>query len=169
MRVIAQAGVIAHAGVIAPLCVNFSSLESFNLFSAQGSESSHRGAMTPILVPPSSVRLHAVVCGLRIKIVPRSVFLAVCDRGSPLFVAGAYHAYMKKNSRFCYFLVGGDFLVTSNSPLLPFSAAFLSVGFFVFLCCVCSGCGSDEPQEGRHTGSSAYQFPPSGCVPCSTW
>ena len=52
--------------------------------------------MNPILVPPSSVRLHAVACGLRIKIVPRSVFLAVCKRGSPLFVAGAYHANMKK-------------------------------------------------------------------------
>ena len=76
--------------------------------------------MTPILVPPSSVRLPAVACGLRIKIVPRVI------------------------SR-----LSGDFLVTSNSPLLPFSAAFLSVGFFVFLCCVCSGCGTDEPQEGR--------------------
>ena len=65
--------VIAHAGVIAPLCVNFSSLESFNSFSAQGSESSHPGAMTPILVPPSSVRLHAVACGFRIKYVPQSV------------------------------------------------------------------------------------------------
>ena len=47
--------------------------------------------MTPILVPPSSVRLHAVAYGLRIKIARRSVFLAVCNRGSPPFVAGAYH------------------------------------------------------------------------------
>ena len=77
-----------------------------------------------------------------------------------MFVAGAYHIYMEKNSRFYYFLFGGDFLVASNSPLLPFSAASLSVGFFVFLCCVCFWCGTDEPQEGRHTGSSAYQFPP---------
>ena len=92
--------VIAHAGVIAPLCGNFSSLESFNSFFARGSESSHRGAMTPILVPPSSVRLHAVACGIRIKIVPRSVFLAVCNQGSPLFVAGANHTYMKKNLAF---------------------------------------------------------------------
>ena len=89
---------MAHAGVIAPLCVNFSSLESFNSFFAQGSKSSHRGAMTPILVPPSSVRLHAVACGLGIKIVPRSVLLAVCNRGSPLFVAGAYHTYITKLS-----------------------------------------------------------------------
>ena len=104
MRVIAQAGVIAHAGVIAPLFVNFSSLESFNSFSAHGSEFSRRGAMTPILVPSSSVRLHAVACGLRIKIVPRSVFLAVCNRGSPLFVAGAYHTYIKeKNLAFVIF------------------------------------------------------------------
>ena len=94
VRVIAEAGVITHAGVIAPLCVNFSSLESSNSFSAQGSESSRRGAMTPILVPPSSVRLHAVACGFRIKIVPRSVFLAVCNRGSPLFAAGAHHTYL---------------------------------------------------------------------------
>ena len=99
-----QAGVIAHAGVIALLCVNFSSLESFNSLSAQGSESSHRGAMTPILVPSSSVRLHAVACGLRIKIVPRSVILAVCNRGSPLFVAGAYHTYMKKLSLLLFFI-----------------------------------------------------------------
>ena len=133
VRVIAHAGVIiAHAGVIAPLCVNFSCLESFHSFSAQGSESSHSGVMTLILVPPLSVRLHAVACGLRIAIVPRVI------------------------SR-----LSGDFLVTtSNSPLLPFSSAFLSGGFLVFLCCVCSGCGTDEPQEVRHTGSSAYQFPP---------
>ena len=87
VRVIAEAGVIAHAGVITPLCVNFSSLESLNLFIAQGSESSCRGAMTSILVPISSVRLHAMACGLRTKIVPRSVSLEVCNRGSPLFVA----------------------------------------------------------------------------------
>ena len=60
--------------------------------------------------------------------------------------------------------LSGDFLVSSNSPFLPFSTAFLSVGFFVFLCCVCSGCGTDEPQEGRHTGSSAVpiSFHPRG-------
>ena len=107
VRVIAQSGVIAHAGVIAPLCVDFSSLESFNSFSAQGSESSHRGAMAPILVPPSSVRLHAVACGLRIKNVPISVFLALCNRGSPLFVAGAYHTYIhtwKKLSLLLFFI-----------------------------------------------------------------
>ena len=103
VRVIAQAGVIAHAGVIAPLCVNFSSWESFNSFSAQGSESSQRGAITPILVPPSSVRLHAVACGLRMKIVPQSFFLAVCNRSSPLFVAGAYHTYIKKTLAFVIF------------------------------------------------------------------
>ena len=65
VRVIAQAGVIAHAGVIAPLCVIFSSLASFNSFSAQGSESSHPDT---VLVPPLSVRLHAVACGLREKL-----------------------------------------------------------------------------------------------------
>ena len=96
--------VIAHAGVIAPLCFNFSSLKSFNSFSAQGSESSRRGAITPILVQPSSVRLHAVACGLRTKIVPRSVFLVACNRGSPLFVAGAYQTYIEKLSLLLFFI-----------------------------------------------------------------
>ena len=45
--------------------------------SAQGPESSRRGAMTPLLVPPSSVRLHEVVCGLRIKIVPRTLAFVI--------------------------------------------------------------------------------------------
>ena len=89
------------------MCDNFSSLKSFNIFSAQGSESLHRGAMIPILVPHLSVRLHAVACGLRIKIVPLCVFLAVCNGGSPLFVPGAYCTCMKNNSRFfCYFFLG---------------------------------------------------------------
>ena len=74
--VIAQRGVIVHAGVIAPLCVIFSSLESINSFSPQGSESSRRGAMTPISVPLSNVRLHPVACGLRIKFVPRTLAFA---------------------------------------------------------------------------------------------
>ena len=120
-----------------------------------------------------------MACGLRIKFVPRSVFLAVCNRGSPLFIAGAYHTYKKKNLAFIIFYsaTAQKNKKKKTPPALPRCGADLpstaaphaterrqpttqSVGFFVFVCCVCSGCGTDEPQEGRHTGSSAYQFPP---------
>ena len=72
--------------------------------------------MTAILVSLSSVRLHAEACGLKIKVVPRSVFLAVCYRGSPLFVAGAYHTHIKKKSRFSFFILGDRTKKKKNAP-----------------------------------------------------
>ena len=44
-----------------------------------------------------------MACDLRMKIVPRFVSLAVCNWGSQLFVAGAYHTYVEKTLAFVIF------------------------------------------------------------------
>ena len=81
---------IAHIGVIAPLCDTNPSQESLNSISAHISESSHRGAMIPTYVPLSGVRLHAIACGSGTETLPQFVCLAVYHRDSTaVCVAGA--------------------------------------------------------------------------------
>ena len=84
---------------------------------------------------------------------------------------------MKKNSRFCFVLFGDRTRKKKNNHrpchdavltylvllyLMQRNDGSRQLSFFlcVFVLGVYSGCGTDEPQEGRHTGSSAYQFPP---------